>query len=182
MSDEPKLRRAWLRGYRRSDVELSAGRAAIAQEQMQHELEGTRARASAMHAEIQDLHRRIDALRGREQELAKTLDDFRERREKLEQDADARARSIVGDAEQRAASLRTDGLRAVGELQQQVEQLLGLRAGLSAALRRVTADITDSLDRLAAAPARAIEQTPPPSKPVSEPDPRFAHWSDESES
>jgi hypothetical protein len=46
----------------------------------------------------------------------------------------------------------------------------------------VTADITDSLDRLAAAPARAIEQTPPPSKPANEPDPRFARWSDESES
>jgi len=50
MSDEPKLRRAWLRGYKRSDVELATGRATIAHEQMQHELEGTRARASAMNA------------------------------------------------------------------------------------------------------------------------------------
>jgi chromosome segregation ATPase len=182
MSDDPKLRKAWLRGYKRGDVDLTIARATIAQEQMQHELDGTKARATAMHTEIQELHRRLDALRAREQDLTKTLDELRQRREQLERDADARARSIVGDAEQRAAALRTDGLRAVGELQQQVEQLLGLRSGLSAALKRVTADITDSLDRLAAAPARAIEQTAPPSKPVNEPDPRFARWSDESES
>ena len=182
MSDEPKLRRAWLRGYKRGDVDLAVARATIAHEQMHHELKGTKARANAMHAEIKDLHRRLDELRQREQTLARTLDEFRQRREQLEQEADARARSIVGEAEQRAAALRTDGLRAVGELQQQIEKLLGLRAGLSAALKRVTEDISDSLDRLAAAPARAIEQTPAPNEPVSEPDPRFARWSDKSES
>jgi chromosome segregation ATPase len=182
MSDEPKLRRAWLRGYKRSDVDIAVARATIAHEQTQHELEGTKARANAMHAEIKDLHRRLDDLRQREQTMARTLDEIRQRREQLEQEADARARTIVGEAEQRAAALRTDGLRAVGELQQQVEQLLGLRAGLSAALKRVTADISDSLDRLAAAPARAIEQTPAPTEPVNDPDPRFARWSDESQS
>ena len=182
MSDEPKLRKSWLRGYRRGDVDLAVARATIAHEQLQHELEGTKARANAMHAEIKDLHRRLDDLRGREQQLTRTLDEFRERREQLEQEAHTRARSIIGDAEQRAAALRTEGLRSVGELQQQVEQLLGLRAGLSIALKRVTEDISDSLDRLAAAPARAIEQTPPPSEPVNEPDPRFARWSDPAES
>ena len=60
--------------------------------------------------------------------------------------------------------------------QQQVEQLLGLRAGLSAALKRVTQDISDSLDRLAAAPARAVEQIPPQHAPESSDD--FARWSD----
>lgn len=183
MSDEPKLRRAWLRGYRRGDVDLALARATIAHEQTQHELEGTKARANAMHAEIKDLHRRLDDLRTKEQQMARTLDELRERREQLEKDADNRARAIIGEAEQRAASLRTDGLKAVGELQQQIEQLLGLRAGLSAALKRVTQDISDSLDRLAAAPARAIEQTPKPAEPpVSEPDPRFARWSNETES
>jgi chromosome segregation ATPase len=170
VSDEPKLRRAWLRGYKRGDVDLAVARATIAHEQVQHELEGTKARANAMHAEIKDLHGRLDDVRQREQTMARTLDEIRQRREQLEQEAAARARSIVDEAEQRAAALRTDGLRAV------------LRAGLSAALKRVTQDITDSLDRLAAAPARAVEQTPPPTQPASEPDPRFARWSDESES
>jgi hypothetical protein len=61
--------------------------------------------------------------------------------------------------------------------------LLGLRAGLSAALKRVTQDIADALDRLAAAPARALEQIPPEPRDVAdETDPRFTRWSSDTES
>jgi predicted nucleic acid-binding Zn-ribbon protein len=128
-----------------------------------------------MQTEITELHRRIDDYRRRENELMTALDDARDRRDALERDASTRAHAVVAQAEQRAAALRTEGLRQVGELQQQVEQLLGLRAGLSAALKRVTQDISDSLDRLAAAPARAIEQTPqaPSPESVDELDERF---------
>lgn len=173
--EETPLRRAWLRGYRQGDVELSVARATLVREQLQIELEGTRARAAAMQTEITELHRRIDDLRRREQDLSHELDEMRERREVQEREMGARAHDIVAEAEQRAAALRTEGIRQVGELQQQVEQLLGLRAGLSAALKRVTQDIADSLDRLAAAPARAIEQLPPkqPAEPAHEIDERF---------
>jgi chromosome segregation ATPase len=183
MADEPKLRRSLLRGYKRGDVELALARATITQEQMQHELEGTKARANAMHAEIKDLHRRLDANQTREKELAKHLEEIRERHEQMEREATSQAQSIVDEAKQKASAYRAEGLRQVGELQQQVEQLLGMRAGLSAALKRVTADINDSLDRLAAAPARAIEQPPPAAPPIAPPeDTRFARWSDETES
>jgi chromosome segregation ATPase len=160
--EEPSLRRAWLRGYRQGDVELVVARNTLHREQLQMELDSARARANAMQTEITELHRRVDDLRRREQELARALDEVRERRDSLERDASQQAHSIVAEAEQRAAALRTEGLRQVGELQQQVEQLLGLRAGLSAALKRVTQDISDALDRLAAAPARAVEQLGPP--------------------
>ena len=161
MSDDRQLRRAWFRGYRLGDVELVTARATLAQEQLRHELEATKARASAMRqSEITELHRRIDTFRRRDEELTAALDEMRERREQLARDASAQAKQIVAEAEQRSAALRTEGLKQVGELQQQVEQLLGLRAGLSAALKRVTQDIADSLDRLAAAPARALEQLP----------------------
>lgn len=179
--DDRTLRRAWLRGYRQGDVELTIARATLTHEQLQYELEATRARANAMQTEITELHRRINSSRQREHELTSALDEVRQRREQLERDSSSRAQQIVGDAEQRAAALRTEGLRQVGELQQQVEQLLGLRAGLSAALKRVTQDIADSLDRLAAAPARAVEQIPPqaaPEAPSPEVDERFARWSD----
>ncbi len=183
MADDTNLRRAWLRGYRQGDVELAVARATLTKEQLQHELEATRARAAAMQTEITELHRRVEAFRQRENELSAALDEVRQRREQLERETNARAQQVIGDAEQRAAALRTEGLRQVGELQQQVEQLLGLRAGLSAALKRVTQDIADSLDRLAAAPARAVEQlppqTPPPGSPASDDvDERFARWSD----
>jgi chromosome segregation ATPase len=180
MPDHTVLRRAWFRGYRQGDVELAVARSTLLQEQLQHELEATRARANAMQTEITELHRRVDSFRQRETELTSALDEVRERRDQLERDSSSRAQQIVGEAEQRAAALRTEGLRQVGELQQQVEQLLGLRAGLSAALKRVTQDISDSLDRLAAAPARAVEQIPPRQAPVSsdDADEHFARWSD----
>ena len=183
MFEESKFRRAWLRGYRQGDVELAVARATLAQEHMSHELNATKARANAMQTEITELHRRIETFRVRELELSRALDEVRERREHLEREASSRAQQIVGEAEQRSAALRTEGLRQVGELQLQVEQLLGLRAGLSAALKRVTQDINDALDRLAAAPARAVEQLQP--RAIETPDdvdPRFARWSPETES
>ena len=169
MADDTSLRRAWLRGYRQGDVELAIARSTLTREQMQHELEATRARANAMQTEITELHRRIETFRQRELEMTSALDEMRGKRDQLERESTSRAQTIIGDAEQRAAALRTEGLRQVGELQQQVEQLLGLRAGLSAALKRVTQDIADALDRLAAAPARAVEQIPP--HPAADPDP-----------
>ena len=185
MADDTKLRRAWLRGYKQGDVELTVARATLAQEQMQHELGAARARANAMQTEINELHRRVDLFRQREEELTRARDEVRERREHLERDARSQAQQVVADAEQRAAAFRTEGLRQVGELQQQVEQLLGLRAGLSAALKRVTQDISDSLDRLAAAPARAVEQIPPqqpePSS-ASDADEHLARWTGEDDS
>jgi chromosome segregation ATPase len=179
------MRRALFRGYRPGDVELALARATLTQEQLHLELDATKARANAMQTEITELHRRIDIHVSRERELSTALDDLRQRREQMEREADARASRIIGDAEQRAAALRTEGLRQVGELQLQVEQLLGLRAGLSAALKRVTRDIADALDRLAAAPARAVEQVPP--RPAEEPmtpdeaEERLMRWSPDRE-
>ncbi|HMB80757.1 MAG TPA: hypothetical protein VKI43_11850 [Vicinamibacterales bacterium] len=185
MADETKLRRAWLRGYKQGDVESKVAHATLVEEQMQHELGAARARANAMQTEISELHRRVDLFRQREEGLARELDEARESREHLERDARHRAGEVLADAEQRAAALRTEGLRQVGELQQQVEQLLGLRAGLSAALKRVTQDISESLGRLAAAPARAVEQIPPlmSDEPSAEgADEHLARWTGEDES
>jgi predicted nucleic acid-binding Zn-ribbon protein len=183
--DETKLRRAFLRGYRQGDVELALARATLKEEQLELELDATKARATAMQTEITELHRRIDIFMNRERELTATLDELRQRREQMEREADSRAARILGEAEQRAAALRTEGLRQVGELQLQVEQLLGLRAGLSAALKRVTQDIADALDRLAAAPARAVEQVPPtpraPDVTADEAEERFMRWSPDPE-
>ena len=183
MFEESKFRRAWLRGYRQGDVELAIARATLAHEHMTHELNATRARASAMQVEITELHRRIETFRQRELDMARAFEEIRERRDQMEREAANRAEQIVGEAEHRSAALRTEGLRQVGELQQQVEQLLGLRAGLSSALKRVTADISDALDRLAAAPARAVEEIPAhPVETQDEFDPGFARWSPETES
>jgi chromosome segregation ATPase len=183
MADAPKLRSAFFRGYRRGDVELALARFTIARDRLEFELAAANARATAMQAEIDDLHRRLDTFRDRERDLAAALDEVRERREQLERAAELRAQQIVGEAEQRAAALRTDGLRQVGELQLQVEQLLALRSGLATSLKRATQDISDALDRVAAAPAHAAQTVEPPApEPEEMPsDSPFAPWSREPE-
>src|SRR5258705_11584435 len=151
MADDRNLRRAWLRGYRQGDVELAVARATLLQEQLQHELEATRARANAMQTEITELHRRVETFRRRETELTTALDEVRERRDQLERDSTSRAQQIVGEAEHRAAALRTEGLRQVGRPQQPLQHLPRLRARLGAGLNRVPQDLADPLGRLPAA-------------------------------
>lgn len=168
--DDSELRKAWLRGYRQGDVELVVARATLRREQLSMEVDGLRARTNAMQAEITELHRRIDDHRVREHQLTSELDEARARRDQLELEAESKVTGIIAEAEERALAIKSEGLRQVGELQLQVEQLLALRSGLSGALKRVSQDISDSLDRLAAAPARAIETLPPPvTAPVEDP-------------
>lgn len=151
------FRRSW-RGYNRSDVEVSAARDALRVEQLEFELEGMTQRANAMQIEIRQLHARVDELRTREASLARSLDEVRERRELIERESEARAKQTLLEAEERASALKTDGLRQVGELQRQVEQLLGMRTGLTQAMQRLAEDIAGAMARIAAAPATSIDR------------------------
>jgi cell division septum initiation protein DivIVA len=149
MDEQPELRRALFRGYRRPDVELALARATISRERVQLELEATRTRADDLEREVDELRTQIVNHRQREVELLAALDEVRDRRESLEREAKARADEIVAEARERAASLRTEGLKEVGELQEHVEQLLGLRAGLTATLKRTMEEVGGVLDKLA---------------------------------
>jgi cell division septum initiation protein DivIVA len=149
MDEQPELRRALLRGYRRPDVELALARATIARERVQLELEATRKRADDVEREVDDLRTQIVNHRQRETELLAALDEVRDRRESFEREARVRADEILNDARERAAGLRTEGLKEVGELQEHVEQLLGLRTGLTATLKRTMLEVGGVLERLA---------------------------------
>jgi chromosome segregation ATPase len=158
--DDAQLRKAWFRGYRQGDVELAIARTTLRREQLQLEVEHLRARAAAMQSELTELHKRIDDQRTRAHELTAELEETRAQRDQLERELDGRVQGIIAEAEERALGIKSDGLKQVGELQLQIEKLLALRNGLSTALKRATQDVADSLDRLAAAPARAIETVP----------------------
>lgn len=149
MDEQPELRRALFRGYRRPDVELALARATIARERVQLELEATRARSDDLEREVEDLRSQIADHRRRETELLAALDEVRDRRESLEREARLKAEEILTDARERASGLRTDGLKEVGELQEQVEQLLGMRTGLTATLKRTMQEVGGVLERLA---------------------------------
>jgi chromosome segregation ATPase len=146
------LRRTWLRGYRRSDVEVAIAQANLQLERLHHENGAARSRAQAMQTEIDELHHRIDGFRRREAELDRALEELRHQRDLLEREAQHRGEAVVAEAETRAASLRTDALRQVSELQEQVEQLLALRASLTAALRKANGEIGQALEDVESAP------------------------------
>jgi predicted nucleic acid-binding Zn-ribbon protein len=184
-AEHHQLRRAWLRGYRLADVELYVARSTLSLEQLQHELEASRQRTHAMQSEINDLHNRVDSFRRREAELDRELAELREQRAALQREASDRSEAIVAEAEQRATALRTEGLRQVGELQRQVEQLLGMRAGLSQALQAAIDGVSAALEEIRAAPARAVEPEPEPeTEAAPEParddfDDQLARWTGE---
>lgn len=172
MNEQPELRRALFRGYRRPDVELALARATIARERVQLELDATRTRADDLEREVDDLRSQIANHRQREVELLAALDEVRDRRESFEREARAKADEILAEARERAASLRTEGLKEVSELQEHVEQLLGLRSGLTATLKRTMEEVGGVLDRLAGRSdkreERAPEATLPAPPPVAE--------------
>ncbi len=149
MDQQPELRRAFFRGYRRADVELALARATISRERVQLELEAMRARAEDLLREVEDLRSQIGDHRHRESELLAALDEVRDRRESLEREARLKAEEIIAEARERAAARRTDGLKEVSELQEQVEQLLGLRSGLMATLKQTMEEVGGVLDHLA---------------------------------
>ena len=95
---------------------------------------------------------------------------MRARRDQIERESSARAQQVMFEAEERAAALKTEGLRQVGELQRQVEQLLGMRSGLTQALQRLSEDIAGAMARIAAAPATSID------RPVED---QVERWADE---
>ena len=145
------------RGYRRSEVDTAKMRSDLRIEQLEYELSNMTQRANAMQIEIRELYSRLDELRERENSLAASLDEMRARREQTERELEARARQVMVDASERAAALKTEGLRQVGDLQRQVEQLLGMRTGLTHALQRLSEDIAGAMARVAAAPATALD-------------------------
>lgn len=158
------------RGYKRSEVDVAVARSVLRIEQLEHELEGMTQRANAMQIEIRELHGRIDDMREREASLAASLNEMRERRDQVERETSARAQQVLFEAQERATALKSEGLRQVGELQRQVEQLLGMRSGLTQALQRLSEDIAGAMARVAASPATAID------RPVED---QVARWADE---
>ena len=157
------------RGYRRSEVDTAKMRSDLRIEQLEYELSNMTQRANAMQVEIRDLYGRIDGLRERENSLSASLDEMRARRDQMDREAETRARQLMLAAEERSATLKTEGLRQVGELQRQVEQLLGMRSGLTHAMQRLSEDIAGAMARVAAAPATAIDH------PVEH---HVEHWAD----
>src|SRR5262249_7170409 len=111
VEDAQELRRAWLGGYRRADVDKALARGATERDPVPTALAAATQRANAMQLEIRDLHDRIDRLRQSESSLTRSLDLMRNRREQMDREARHRAQQLVLEAEERTAQLKVEGLR-----------------------------------------------------------------------
>jgi DivIVA protein len=160
VANDPGLRRARFRGYRRADVDAALAHDQLVRTRLELDLDSVTQRMNALELEIRELHARIDAGREREASLMQSLDEVRRQREQTERESRHRAEQVIREAEERAAALKTEGMRQVIELQAQVETLLGLRSGLTHTMQRLSEDLAAAMVRLAAAPATAIDYKP----------------------
>ena len=160
MASEPALRRTRFGGFRRGDVEAALAHDQLVVSRLELELHAATQRVNGLQLEVAELQARIETGREREQTLARSLGDIQERRDQMDREARHRAEQLVRDAEDVVASLKTEGLRQVGELQGQVETLLGLRTTLTHAMQGLSADLAAAMARLASAPATAIDLRP----------------------
>lgn len=138
---ETRLRTAWLRGYRKTDVELNLAGLKLSLQAKEHELESARRRADELTREVSELRERDLAVRAKEIELIEALSALRQERERLGAESEARARELVLDAEAKAAEARAEALLSVEELQRQTDELLTLRHRLVANVRRAIEEI-----------------------------------------
>jgi predicted nucleic acid-binding Zn-ribbon protein len=160
VANDQSLRRARWRGYRRADVEAALAHDQLVRTRLELDLEAATQRISALELEVRELNTRIDAGRAREASLTQSLDEVRQRREQTDREARHRAHQLVVEAEERAAALKTDGLRQVGELQGQVEALLDMRATFTRTMQQLSEDLAAGMARLAAGRATAIDYKP----------------------
>lgn len=142
---ETRLRRAWLRGYRTVDVELTVAQLRLSLQATEQELASARRRVDELTQEVGDLRERDLAVRAKEIELIEALSAVRQERERLGAEAEARARELVLDAEAQAAEARSEALVRVEELERQTDALLALRHRLVANVRLAVEEIQSAV-------------------------------------
>jgi len=146
--DEPRLRRAWLRGFRKADVELALAERRLHQQGLQQEIDAAKTRLDQLAAEVRELRERDATVRAREVELVEALSAVRVERERLEAEAQTRARELVAEAESRAAAYRSEALRHVEDLQRQTDELMQLRERLLGHVRAAVDEVSGVVHRI----------------------------------
>jgi vacuolar-type H+-ATPase subunit H len=160
VASDSDLRRSRFGGYRRGDVEAALAHERLLRTRLELDLDAATQRIGTLELEIHERQTRIDAGHEREAALTKALDEVRERREQTERESRHRAEQLIREAEESAAAMKTEGLRQVGELQAQVEALLGMRTNYTHTMQQLSQDLAAAMARLAASPATAIDYRP----------------------
>src|SRR5436305_809430 len=135
MSESPhqRLRRS-LFGYRRTQVEVALAELRLTLRHLQDDLAETRERAATFEHDLREARIELDSRRARETEIQQAFDAAQERVREIELSAEATARAILADAEEKAsrtraeAHLRTQPVALVGALRDNLPYGLEIQA------------------------------------------------------
>src|SRR5436190_3551823 len=149
MSEHPhqRLGRA-LVGYRRTDVEVALAELRLTLRHLQDDLAETRERAEATERELREARIELDGRRAREAEVQQAFDAAQERVREIELTAEATARAILAEAEEKASRTRAEAHLRTESVSGQIDELLNLRDTLVQTMRGVIRDFDYAVERV----------------------------------
>src|SRR3954469_22090737 len=149
MSDSSNQRlRLSLLGYRRTQVEVALAELRLTLRHVQEDLAETRERAARTDAELREARIELDSRRAREVEIQQAFDAAQERVREVELSAEATARAILADAEEKASRTRAEAHLRTESVSGQVDELLRLRDTLVQTMRGVIRDFDYAVERV----------------------------------
>jgi hypothetical protein len=151
MSESPsphqRLRRS-LFGYRRTQVEVALAELRLTLRHLQEDLVETRERAATFESDLREARIEIDSRRAREAEVQQAFDAAQERVREVELAAEATARAILADAEEKASRTRAEAHLRTESVGGQIDELLNLRDTLVQTMRGVIRDFDYAVERV----------------------------------
>jgi len=164
----PQLRyRRFGGGYRREDVELALAELRLTLRQLDNDIETLRGRSRELEGELANARSQVEFYRAKEQELTQTMAAALRRSTEIEDNAGARAREIVAQAEEDAARIRADATRRTEETNSRFNELLRMKSNLLDAMRGIIGDFDRAVSRaergeqpFPGAPADPVEPVP----------------------
>lgn len=172
------LRRRFFGGYRPGDVEVLAALWKTAVDRLEAELDRGKERAAELEIDRRELRARLESYIAREAELNTALANANAHAQEIEDRAQANARRLVQDAEERATELRAEAFARIASTGEQIDDLLHARDALVASVRASVAELDTLLARIdrsytsaprAETPASSSAQPPQAPAPREQP-------------
>jgi TolA-binding protein len=144
----PQLRyRRFGGGYRREDVELALAELRLTLRQLDNDIETLRGRNRELEGERANARNQVEFYRAKEQELTQTMAAALRRATDIEDNAGARARELMAQAEEDAARIRADATRRIEETNSRFNELLRMKGNLLDAMRGIVGDFDRAISR-----------------------------------
>ena len=160
------LRRAFLGGYRRNDVDAIVSGLEEAQSAATLRAEQIEAACAELEKTLVDTRNKLGETSARETKLAAYVVELRARRGELEQASRQKAEKLLEAARADAARIRSDAVVEGARARADVENLIRFRDTLAATMRTLTQEFervtsTEPVDLETVAPTATVEEAKP---------------------